>query len=207
VWLSEGRRRVALCTTGWCLVVIGLFVVLDRRVAGNYVLGTLVESSVNRPAADDAWAIRTTLLYDIAAAVVVYGLVVVAAAWLTGATRPATAVRRVLAPTLRARPAAGYIGVYAALLLLILWGPTPATRQIPYILGLIVLLALAVHALRRRTDKEFHDAQPGDTMREIRAWNAGGERRPRRPSPSPSGRTTPASPLWSVSRSSTTVGR
>ncbi len=176
VWLSRGRRRRALRTTGWCLVAIGLFVVLDRRVAGNYLLDALVKNSVDRPAADDVWSISTTLLYDIAAALVVFGLVFVAAAWLTGHTRPATAVRRALAPTLRARPAAGYIAVYAALLLLILWGPTPAMRQIPYILGLIVLLGLGVHALRRQTDEEFHDAQIGDTMRGIRAWSAGWRR-------------------------------
>ena len=33
VWLSKGRRRKALRTTGWCFVGIGLFVILDRRVA------------------------------------------------------------------------------------------------------------------------------------------------------------------------------
>ncbi len=100
---------------------------------------------------------------------VVYGLVLVVAAWLAGHTRPATAVRIALAPSLRTRPAAVYVAVYFALLLVIVWGPTPATRQLPYIVAFIVLLALGVHALRRQTAREFPDAQSGDTMRSIRA--------------------------------------
>ena len=105
--------------------------------------------------------IATTLLYDIAVAMIVYGLVFVVAAWLAGHTRPATALRRVLAPTLRERPATAYVAVYIALLLVILWGPTPATRQLPYIMGFIVLLALGVHALRRQTAAEFPPGTDG----------------------------------------------
>ena len=73
---------------------------------------------------------RHTLLYDVAVALVACGLVFVAAAWLSGHMRPATALQRVLAPILRTRPAAGYIAAYAVLPLAIIWGPTPATRQI-----------------------------------------------------------------------------
>jgi hypothetical protein len=172
VWLSKGRRRVALRRTGWCFVGIGVFVLLDRRVAGNAVINALVRNPANKPAAHQVWAIATTLLYDIAVAMVVYGLIFVVAAWLAGHTRPATALRRALAPTLRTRPAAVYGAVYIVLLLVIFWGPTPATRQLPYILGFIVLLALGVQALRRQAARECPDAQAGDTVRAIRAWNA-----------------------------------
>jgi MFS superfamily sulfate permease-like transporter len=112
------------------------------------------------------------LLYDIAAAVVVYGLVLVVATWVAGHTRPAKALRRALAPTLRDRPAVAYIAVYAVLLLVIIWGPTPATRQLPYIILFIVLLAVGVAALSRQTAQEFPEAQAGDTARAIRAWYA-----------------------------------
>ena len=103
------------------------------------------------------------MLYDIGAAMIVYGLVLVVATWLAGHTRPATALRRALAPTLRDRPAVAYVGVYAVLLLVIIWGPTPATRQLPYIIVFIVLLALGVAALSRQTAHEFPEAQAGDT--------------------------------------------
>jgi hypothetical protein len=168
--LSRGRRREALRRTGWCFVGLGLLVLLDRRLAGNDVVNALVKNPANRPAAHQAWAIATTLLYDIAVAVVVYGLILVVAAWLAGDTRPATVLRRSLAPTLRERPAAVYVAAYLALLLIIVWGPTPATRQLPYIVGFIVLLALGVHALRRQTAHEFPQAQSGDVGRSARAW-------------------------------------
>jgi hypothetical protein len=55
-----------------------------------------------------------------AVVLVVFGLVLVAAAWLAGHTRPATVPRRAIAPTLRDHPAATYCTVYAALLVLVL---------------------------------------------------------------------------------------
>ncbi len=171
VRLSWGHRREALRTTGWCFVAVGLFVLLDRRLAGNAIVNALVKNPSNRPAAHQVWTIGTTLLYDIAVALIVYGLIFVAAAWLAGHTRLARATRRGLAPTLRDRPAAGYIAVYVVLLLAIVWGPTPATRQLPYIIAFIILLGLGVHALRRQTAQEFPDARAGDTMRAIHAWN------------------------------------
>ena len=160
--------------TGWCFVGIGLLVLIARRVLGNYIVDALVKQSANRPAAHDVWTISTTLLYDIGAALIVYGLVIVVCAWLAGRTHPARALRRALAPTLHSRPALYYIGVYIALLLLILWGPTPATRQLPYIIGFIVLLAVGVTALRRQTAREFPDAQPEDSLHLVRAWRAEG---------------------------------
>jgi hypothetical protein len=187
VWLSRGRRRQALRRTGWCWVGIGLFVLLDRRLAGNDVVDALVKNPSNRPAGHQVWAIATTLLYDIAVAMIAYGLVFVVAAWLAGHTRPATALRRLLAPTLRDRPATVYVAVYIALLLVILWGPTPATRQLPYILGFIVLLALGVHALRRQTAAEFPKGTDAD--RSAAASHADGRWWPRQAqSSAPAGR-------------------
>ncbi len=177
VFLSTGRRRQAVRMVGWCFVGAGVFTLLDRRIAGNYIIDALVKNPANKPAAHQVWLIATTLLYDIAAAVVVYGLIIIVATWIAGETRPAMALRRMLAPTLRERPAAVYGAVYMALLLVILWGPTPATRQIAYIVGFIVLLGLGVHTLRRQTAREFPDAQPGDSGRAIRAWYAA-RRRP-----------------------------
>jgi hypothetical protein len=171
VWLSKGRRQQAVRTTGWCFVAVGLFVLLARRLIGNGIVDSLVENPSNRPAAHNVWNIGTTLLYDIGAALVVYGLVFVVAAWLGGHTRPATALRRALAPTLRTRPAVAYVVVFIGLLLVVLWGPTPATRQVAYIIGFAVLLVLGVETLRRKTAEEFPDAQAGDTMNSVRAWN------------------------------------
>jgi hypothetical protein len=155
VWFARGRRRAALRTVGWCFVGVGLLVLLARRLGGNEVVDALVKNPDNRPAGHEVWVIGTSLLSAIAVALVAYGLIVVAAAWLAGGTRPAVAVRRWLAPTLRERPAAAFGAVFGVLLLVIVWGPTPATRQVAYIVLFVVLLALGVEALRRQTAREF----------------------------------------------------
>jgi hypothetical protein len=170
--LSRGHRQQALRMTGWCFVAIGLIVLLARRVGGNYIVDALIKNPENKPAGHDVWTIATTLLYDIGAAMVVYGLVFVLAAWIGGHTRPATALRRALAPTLRDRPAVAFLTGFVALLLVIVWGPTPATRQVAPLIGIAVLIVIGIEALRRKTAREFPDAQAGDTMDSIRSWYA-----------------------------------
>ena len=79
-------------------------------------------------------------------------------AWLAGATRPATAVRRVSAPYLR-EPAIAY-GVFAvvAAAVVLWWAPTPAMRNPVMAILLVVLFAAGFEGLRRRTAREFPDA-------------------------------------------------
>jgi hypothetical protein len=172
VWLADGWRRVALRTTGWCLVGIGLIAVLARRILSNVVVNSLVKVPANKPAVHQVLAIGTTLLYNIAIAMITYGLVVVVAAWLAGSTRPAIAVRRALAPSLREHPAYVYAVAGLVLLLVIIWGPFPSTRELLPIIGFAILLGAGIHTLRMMTAREFPDAQLGDSLRSIRAWYA-----------------------------------
>lgn len=184
VGLAAGWRRVALRTTGWCFVGLGLVTLFARRVGGERLVDSLVPSASVKPAAQSAWTIGTGLLYDLAAAMLVYGLILVAAAWLGGSTRPAIATRRALAPSLRFHLAAVYGVVAILFLLVLLWGPTPATRRAIGILVLAALIVLGVELLRRQTAREFPDAEPGETLRRIRQ-GVGGARRRRRPQAGP----------------------
>ncbi len=168
VWLAEGWRRVALRTTGWCIFGIGLLLVVARRVAGDQIVNGLVAIPANRPAAHAVWSIGTSLLYDLALAMIVYGLVFVAAAWLAGSTRPARFIRAALAPLLREHAVGSYAVAEAVLLLIVLWGPTPASRQALPVLGIAVLVALGVRLIRRQTAAEFPDAQAGEAMAAVR---------------------------------------
>jgi putative oligomerization/nucleic acid binding protein len=77
------------------------------------------------------------------------------------------------APAERGGSALGPRGLRARLLLLVIWGPAPATRQLGYIIAYAVLLTLGVHSLRRQTASEFPNAHAGDTMGSIRSWYAG----------------------------------
>jgi hypothetical protein len=127
----------------------------------------------NKQAVHSIWTIGTTLLYDIAAAMVFYGIVFLLAAWIAGATRPAYAVRRALAPSLRYRLGASYGFAAILFLLLLAWSPTPAMSKPLGILLFAALIVLGIELLRRQTAREFPDAQPGDTTARTRAWIAG----------------------------------
>ena len=168
VYLARGRRRRTLRMTGWCFVLIGVSLLLIRRIAGDAVVDGLVKVASNKPAVHDVWSIATSLLYDLAVAMIVYGLVIVVAAWLAGRTRPAIAIRKALAPSLRESPAVAYAAVGAALLLVVAWGPTPALRNIWWILVFAALLALGVTLLRRETAIEFPGIEPGEALRDFR---------------------------------------
>jgi hypothetical protein len=172
VYLARGRRRRTLRTTGWCFVLIGVALLLIRRVAGDAVVNGLVKIPSNKPAVHQVWNIGTSLLRDIAVAMIAYGLVIIASAWLAGPTRPATEIRKALAPSLRDTPAVAYGTVGGLLLLLVLIGPTPAFRQIVWVLLFAVLLGYGVTMLRRQTAVEFAGITHGQAWRDLRDHRA-----------------------------------
>src|SRR4051812_44983984 len=104
VGLARGHRRLTLRSTGWCFVGLGVFCLLVRRLGGEWIVDGLVRAESVKPAARASWDIGTGLLRAIALAFVIYGLLIVAAAWLAGPTRSAQWVRRALTPSLRDHP-------------------------------------------------------------------------------------------------------
>jgi hypothetical protein len=173
VWLAQGWRREAVRAVGWSFVAIGLIVILARRLLGNEVVDALVKVPENKPAVHDAFDIATTLLYDIAVAMITYGLVFVVAAWSVGPTRAATSLRRTIAPTMRLHVGRAYAAAALALLLVIIWGPFPSTRQLLPLIGMAILLALGVRTMQHQAVAQFPDAEPGDTMHSLRGWYDG----------------------------------
>ena len=168
IWLAHGRRRQALRSAGWCFVVVGALLLLVRRVGGNAIVDSLVKVPSNEAAVHQAWTIATSLLFAIAVALIAYGVVFALAAWLGGPTRSAQFVRKLAAPELRESPGVAYAAAGGLLLALVIWGPTPAFRQLAWILLFAALLALGVTVLRRQTAVEFPGVQRGDAMRELR---------------------------------------
>jgi hypothetical protein len=178
VYLARGWRREALRASGIALIVAGAAALVARSLAGDAVVG-LAKTAAVEPAISDAWSISTSLLVEAATATLLYGIVVVFAAWLAGRTAWATATRRGLAPFLR-EPRFAYGGLAVVVLLLLAWGPTPAFRKPLLALILIALLALGVEALRRRTAREFPNASRSAALRSMRgrvaAMRSGGSR-------------------------------
>jgi hypothetical protein len=161
LYLARGARRATLRDIGWSIVVVGLLLLVVRRVGGDYVLGALTTSQT-RPAGTAAWLIGTEILGQIGWALVAYGVVAVLGALLAGPTRLATRIRGWLAPTLNTRQAIVWLTVGLAYLLLVLWGPTHSLRTPFGILLLGALVGLGVYALRRETLLEFPDAVHGN---------------------------------------------
>ena len=174
VWLARGWRRVVVRRIGWCFIVVGVGVLVARRLIEPRVVDSLVSSPSARPAADVAWSIGTSLLRDIALASIAYGAVIVAAAWLAGGTRPARVLRELMAFNLREHPGFAFGALVATLLLLVLWGPTAALRQLIPVLGITALLVLGLEVIRRQTKREFPQAEAGEAGRMLRRWAAAG---------------------------------
>jgi hypothetical protein len=169
--IARTRRRQTLRAVGFGLIVAGAIGLIARSAGGNAVVNSLASTEAVRPAVESVWRIGTSLLSEAAVATVLYGVLIVLAAWLAGPTRAATAVRRALAPYLR-DPSYAWGGAAVIVLLVGIWGPTPATRKFVPGLLLIILFAIGVEALRRQTAREFPDDTHrgfGDAVR--RGWD------------------------------------
>ena len=155
IYLARGTRRTKLEIAGFSFILVGLLLIVVRRVVGNAIIDSLVQVESSKPAVHAIWLIETDLLRDLGLALIAYGLVAVLGAIAAGPTRAAVAVRRWLAPTFRERPGAVYAVATVVFLLVIVWSPTGATRQWLGIAVLGGLLALGLEVLRRQTVREF----------------------------------------------------
>ncbi len=173
VWLSEGRRRHILFFVGVDLLLAGIVVLVARNLGEHYVTNKLAQDVTVKPAVNAAYVVGTDLLRDVASATLLFGLVILVAAALAGPRRWAVAIRRPLAPWLRERPGMAYAVLTAILLLIVLWGPLPATRKVIPVLIIFALAYLGLHALRVQTAMEFPDAHEGDTAHALRASASG----------------------------------
>src|SRR5262249_15433523 len=152
--VGTGRRRTMITASGFSLLLVGIVLLVIQRLAGHWIVGSLTTNADFKPAVAAAWRIGTHLLRNIGINLLTYGTGIVVAAWLAGGSRPATTIRRWLAPTLREHPVAVYAAVTVGLLIFLAAGPTDASRLIP----LLILFGFAyfgVEVLRRQTAREF----------------------------------------------------
>jgi hypothetical protein len=176
VYLARGWRREALRACGIGFIFAAAAALVARSVAGGAVVNALATTEAVRPAAEAAWSTGTSLLVQVSTATLIYGVVIVLAAWLAGPTAWAVGTRRALAPYLgEPRYAWGAFGVIV--LGLVAWAPTPAFRLVVPALILIGLLAAGVEALRRQTMREFPDADHRQSTERLRRWAVGMGRR------------------------------
>ena len=153
VYLGRNHRKMLL-GVGVSILVVGLIILVVRRFAGDYLVDALNNNPDTKGAVSATWAIGTELLRNVGINGVIYGIVIMFAAWIAGPSRPATWLRRLMAPTMRNYPVVVYGFVTVILFLVLLAGPTDGDRIFP----LLILFAFAyvgVEVLRRQTMREF----------------------------------------------------
>jgi hypothetical protein len=155
--VAPGWRRRAVRGFGFGLIVAGAGALLIRSVAGDAFVNSLASTAAAEPAITQVWDIATSLLVDVATASIIYGVVIVIAAWLAGPMAIATAVRRAIAPYWRS-PVIAYSALVLVVAVMVWWAPTPAWRNGPMLLILVGLLIAGVEGLRRQVIREFPDA-------------------------------------------------
>ena len=154
IWLARGARRATLRNAGVGLVLVGLVILILRRLLGDYITSSLAQPGYE-PATHRLWLIGTSILGQIGGATLLYGVIAVIGAVFAGPTEPAVWLRQRLAPVLNERQGIAWGVVSFVYLLAILWGGTHALRTWWGILLLAGLIAIGLVALRRQTLQEF----------------------------------------------------
>ena len=165
IYLAEGWRREALRSIGFAFIVVGVLVLVVRKLTGDAVESSLGSTESVKPAIADTWSIATDLLSAQGGAMIFYGLFILIGAWLSGPMGFARTARRAIAPILENRFIA-YSALALILLLLFLWSPTPGFSRLPTALLLIALAIVGIEFLRHRAVTDF----PNET------WETGRER-------------------------------
>ena len=164
MYLARGFRRRTLLWVGSSLVFAGLVVLVGRKVGQGQLVSAITSDASIEPAANDSYAVATSLLAQVASASIIIGVPIILSAWLAGPARWALAARRFLAPHFRDRPALPYWITAALLALVFAWGPIPATRN-PWEMLLFTILAfLGAHVLRDQIANEFPDGEPAEPL-------------------------------------------
>lgn len=128
VALARGRRAHTLAWVGLDLVIVGLLLLVVRRLAGDQLVEAATGGGATLDAAEATWRIGTSVLRDIATSGILLGLGLAAGAWLAGTGERARIARRRIAPYLIDSPQISAALAGLALLLLLAWGPFAATR-------------------------------------------------------------------------------
>ncbi len=167
LWIRPRDRRRELAAIGVGLILVGVALLIERAIAGHYVVDALIKDQAARPAGHSAWEILTARLSDSAWTSIGVGAVGLLGLWLQGGRR-SRSIRAAVSPVLRSLELA--YGLLAAVLLaLFWWGPTVETRELRG-LGLIVIASIVGFELVRRSIvREFPDGPQDELWRTLRA--------------------------------------
>ncbi len=167
-WLAKGRRWVVVLGYGLGLIASGLAAMAVRAALKGPFVDSLAPTQDARVPAEHAWDIATSLLQSFASSVVIFGIGFVVASFLASPAGAAVGIRRAAAPTLRDRPGIVWSTFAALTLVVVIIWPPSGSRQLVLTLLLIVLAAVWLEEVRRKTAREFPGAKKGDWMKSMR---------------------------------------
>jgi hypothetical protein len=164
IGLARGQRRRAVMNVGYGLATAGLLVLLARAVVQWRVPPALVADASIRPAAAATVSIATSMLAEIAGEMVLFGALVIIAAWLAGPAGGAVWFRRAVAPSARDHPGPACGVVVAVIALVLIWRPIGALGTPVGALAFAALALLWAVLMGRQAVTEFPDARSGDAF-------------------------------------------
>jgi hypothetical protein len=177
--LARGHRRRTLMRIGFTGILAGALVLLARSILENQIAAALSSDASLRTTIRAVYVISSSILADVAGAVILGGSVLVIAAWFGGPARIAHASRQAIAPFLREHPLESYAITLGVMVLIFVWDPIPATGKPAGIIVFTLLALLGTETLIRQTIREFPEARPGTAKQAIGArWASWRERNP-----------------------------
>lgn len=165
--LARGHRRRTLMVIGFTGIFAGALVFLVRSILENQIAGALTHDASLQTTIRAVYVISSSILADVAGAVILGGVVLVIAAWFGGPARIARTAREAIAPFLRNHPLESYGITLGVMILVFVWNPIPATGKPAGIIVFTLLALLGTGTLIRETTREFPDARPGDARHAI----------------------------------------
>jgi hypothetical protein len=177
--LARGHRRRTLMLIGFTGIFAGALVLLARSILENQIAGALTNDASLRTTIRAVYVISSSILADVAGAVILGGAVLVIAAWFGGPARIARTAREGIAPFLRDHPVESFAITLGVMVLIFVWDPISATGKPAGIIVFTLLALLGTETLIRQTIREFPDARSGAARHALAArWSSRRERRP-----------------------------
>jgi hypothetical protein len=158
ILLARESRRRTLMTIGFAGIGAGVVVILLRSILETQTANALTTDASLRPTIHAVVNINTQILGQIAGAVIAVAVVLVAAAWVAGPSRPAYRTRQLIAPFLKTHQIETYAIVLGVMVLIFAWDPIHATGTPAGIITFTVLALVGAEALRREVLREFADS-------------------------------------------------
>jgi hypothetical protein len=157
IWLARGWRREAILRCGAGVLIVGLLLLLIRRLLRGPLLDALVGQRPARPAVSVAYTTLTELLMAVAWTAVAVGLITVMLAYLAGPSRFARKFRTFAAPGLVRHPWIAWGVDAAAILLILIAAPIDDWNKLVSRLVTFAVIIGLTEAIRRRATEEHPD--------------------------------------------------